>query len=78
MLRNLTFHTRFKPPENSDHIKFLHESLAQSLRTIKFNWNTLLKQQEEITSKEREKSELLKIFENYIDENQDKNKEAAM
>jgi len=38
----------------------------------------LLKQQEEITSKEREKSELLKIFENYIDENQDKNKEAAM
>ena len=68
LLRNLIFHTRFKTPEVTEHITFLTDSIANAFRQIKWNWNVLIKLQDNHANKDREKAMLTRIFENFIEE----------
>lgn len=62
LLRNLIFHMRFKPPEVNELGQFLLEKIQQTFRQLKFNWNVLVKIQDQYLNKEREKSVLNNIF----------------
>jgi hypothetical protein len=62
------FHTRFISPDvPEEEYKFLTDSIANAFRQIKWNWNVLVKLQETHSNREREKSTLNQIFENFIE-----------